>query len=407
MRVGCAVRMPASPITHARYRRRRLVLGAALLLLGAAISAVTMLDRAPAQSATEELQQKLDRYEEITAEQGDIQATIEAQNAQINELIGRESEIRRQLAPGEAELAEREAQLDEATKALEAEKAHLRDVQARLKRAIAALEELLVQVYKSGDEDTTSVILDATSYSDMIARSQYFDSVKAADDAVVDRVTELEAEIEDIVEQLTESRARIKEARDAIAERKAELDEIKDAIEAQHAELAAAQADRRETLAALEGEQQALQEDLSESDLPLPGQQAKILPNGDAVPPVNAPLQVRAVIEAANRINDLPYIWGGGHGSFEDSGYDCSGAVSYALHGGGLLSSPLDSTGLMSWGSPGVGSWITVLATSGHTFAFIAGLRWDTGGNGGGNGPRWHPDLRSTTGYVPRHPAGL
>jgi len=394
-------------MTDSRFRRRRLILGAALLLALVAISAVTLANRAPAQSATEELQQKLDEYESVTAQQGDVQATIEAQNARINELIGQESEIRRRLAPVEAELEARQAELDEATKALNAEKAHLREVQARLERAIAALEELLVQIYKSGEEDTTSVILESTSYADLIARSEYLDSIKDADDAVVDRVTALEAEIEQIVGQLTASRERIKEARDAIAERKAELDEIKDEIEAQHAELAAAQAERRESLAALEGQQKALEEDLSESGLPLPGQQAKLLPNGDAIPPANAPLTVRAVIEAANRINHLPYVWGGGHGSFEDSGYDCSGAVSYALHGGGLLDSPLDSTGLMYWGSPGLGSWITVFAHSGHTFAFIAGLRWDTGGNGGGSGPRWHPDLRSTSGYVARHPAGL
>jgi peptidoglycan hydrolase CwlO-like protein len=382
-----------------------LLVAATLLLALAALVAV--VDRAPAQSASEELQQKLDEYESVTSQQGDVQATIEAQNAQINELIGRESEIRRQLAPVEAELEARQAELDEATAALEAEQAHLREVQARLKRAIAALEELLVQIYKTGEEDTTSVILESTSYADLVARSEYLDSVKDADDAVVDRVTQLEGEIEEIVAQLTESRERIKEARDAIAERKAELDKIKQEIEAQHAELAAAQAERRETLAALEGQQQALEEDLSESGMPLPGQQAKLLPNGDAIPPANAPLQVRAVIEAANQINHLPYVWGGGHGSFEDSGYDCSGAVSYALHGGGLLDSPLDSTGLMYWGSPGIGNWITVFAHSGHTFAFIAGLRWDTGGNGGGDGPRWHPDLRSTSGYVARHPAGL
>ena len=382
------------------------MLGAGLLL-ALALTSATLVSGAPAQNATEELEQKLQEYESVTDRQGDVQATIEAQNAQINELIGRESEIRRRLAPVEAELEARQAELDEATAALNAEKAHLREVQARLKRAIAALEDLLVQIYKSGDEDTTSVILESTSYADLVARSEYLDSIKDADDAVVARVTELEGEIEEIVARLTESRERIEEARDAIAERKAELDEIKEEIEAQHAELAAAQAARRETLAALEGQQKALEEDLSESGLPLPGQQAKLLPNGDAIPPANAPLQVRAVIEAANRINHLPYVWGGGHGSFEDSGYDCSGAVSYALHGGGLIDSPLDSTGFLAWGEPGIGNWITIYTYSGHMYAVIAGLRFDTGGPGGGNGPRWSSIMRSTVGFVPRHPAGL
>ena len=90
---------------------------------------------------------------------------------------------------------------------------------------------------------------------------------------------------------------------------------------------------------------------------------------------------------AANSIATTPYIWGGGHGSFSSSGYDCSGAVSFALHGGGFLSSPLDSTGLETWGVPGPGRWITVYANSGHAWMMIAGLAFDTVG---GPGPRWH-----------------
>ena len=101
-----------------------------------------------------------------------------------------------------------------------------------------------------------------------------------------------------------------------------------------------------------------------------------------------APPAVQAAIEAANSIATTPYIWGGGHGSFESSGYDCSGAVSFALNGGGFLSSPLDSTGLETWGDPGPGQWITVYANAEHAWMIIAGLAFDTVG---GPGPRWHP----------------
>ena len=134
--------------------------------------------------------------------------------------------------------------------------------------------------------------------------------------------------------------------------------------------------------------------------------------NGKAVPPSTAPATVRRVIAAANRIVTKPYRYGGGHARFEDSGYDCSGAVSYALHGGGLLDSPLPSGGLMSWGDRGAGRWITVYANGGHAFLMVAGLRFDTGyrtsrarrqGAKAGGGPRWdYP--RSTSGYVARHP---
>jgi hypothetical protein len=114
---------------------------------------------------------------------------------------------------------------------------------------------------------------------------------------------------------------------------------------------------------------------------------------------------VARAVAAGNRIATLPYRYGGGHGSFNDSGYDCSGSVSYVLHGAGLLSSPLDSTGLESYGAPGPGRHITIYANSGHAFMTIDGRRFDTGY--GGNGNRWASGSRPTAGYVVRHPPGL
>ncbi|HWH45088.1 MAG TPA: peptidoglycan-binding protein [Thermoleophilaceae bacterium] len=118
------------------------------------------------------------------------------------------------------------------------------------------------------------------------------------------------------------------------------------------------------------------------------------------------PDAVRRVIAAGNRIATKPYRYGGGHGSFEDSGYDCSGSVSYALHGGGLLSSPLSSSGLMSWGAPGPGRWITVYANPGHTYMVVAGRRFDTTARNE-NGTRWTAAQRSAATYSVRHPPGL
>jgi peptidoglycan hydrolase-like protein with peptidoglycan-binding domain len=114
---------------------------------------------------------------------------------------------------------------------------------------------------------------------------------------------------------------------------------------------------------------------------------------------------IQRAIAAGDRIATLPYRYGGGHGSFIDSGYDCSGSVSYVLHGAGLLSSPLDSTGLMSYGAPGPGKHITIYANSGHAFMTIDGRRFDTGY--GGNGNRWASGSRPTGGYVVRHPPGF
>jgi hypothetical protein len=128
---------------------------------------------------------------------------------------------------------------------------------------------------------------------------------------------------------------------------------------------------------------------------------------GVAAPPEMAPPAVKAAISAANRIRTRPYIWGGGHARWWMPGYDCSGAVSYALHGAGLIDTPMDSGEMMSWGVPGKGRWITVYANPGHAFAVIDGIRWDTAGDEAAEtGPRWHPEMVSTAGYVVRHPAG-
>ena len=129
--------------------------------------------------------------------------------------------------------------------------------------------------------------------------------------------------------------------------------------------------------------------------------------DGLAVAPVGAPPEVVAVIAAANEIVGKPYKYGGGHGDWEDSGYDCSGSESYALHGADLVSRPMNSTEFMSYGEAGPGQWITSYANSGHSYLVVAGLRFDTGYNNGGNGPRWSEEMRPSGGYTIRHPEGL
>jgi len=133
-----------------------------------------------------------------------------------------------------------------------------------------------------------------------------------------------------------------------------------------------------------------------------------IIVGGRAIPPADAPPAVKKVIAAANKIRTKPYIYGGGHGRWWDAGYDCSGAVSFALHGGSLIDTPMPSGSLAGWGSAGKGRWITVYANGGHAYAVIAGLRWDTAGNTSGTGPRWHKSLRAaaTGPFIARHPDG-
>ncbi len=140
---------------------------------------------------------------------------------------------------------------------------------------------------------------------------------------------------------------------------------------------------------------------------PEPAAEIAMAPNGrTAVAPAGAPEAVVKAVAAANRITRKPYKWGGGHGRWRDSGYDCSGTVSYVLHAAGLLKRSRDSSGLMSYGWKGKGQWITIYAHGGHAYMEIAGLRFDTSGRGE-DGPRWRPERRSARGFVKRHPSRL
>jgi hypothetical protein len=150
------------------------------------------------------------------------------------------------------------------------------------------------------------------------------------------------------------------------------------------------------------------------------GSVAQLLPDGSAAAPADAPEPVKQAIWAANRLQDKPYKYGGGHAKIEDTGYDCSGTVSYALIHAGLLESPLPSGPFMSWGERGKGQWITVYAHGGHAYAVIAGLRLDTSAYASRTarnrkvarsaferGPRWRPTSRPARGFRARHPLGL
>jgi hypothetical protein len=138
---------------------------------------------------------------------------------------------------------------------------------------------------------------------------------------------------------------------------------------------------------------------------PAPTGQA-VIRDGLAIAPSDAPEKVQQIIAAGNEIAKKPYKYGGGHGRWDDSGYDCSGSMSYAFHGAGMLDTALDSSGFMRWGSAGRGQWVTTYANSGHSWMLVAGLRFDTSG-ADQDGSRWHRDIRSSSGYTVRHPAGL
>src|SRR5262245_7401259 len=153
--------------------------------------------------------------------------------------------------------------------------------------------------------------------------------------------------------------------------------------------------------------------DTTTSPAPLgPPGRAKLRKDGTALAPADAPPQIQAAIAAGNAIHTYPYVWGGGHRTFYDSGYDCSGAVSYVLHAAGLLASPMPSGPLASsWGAPGKGRWITVYANASHAYMVVAGLRYDTSAVGEklnqGSGPRWRKTKRKPLGYTAKYFPGF
>jgi peptidoglycan hydrolase CwlO-like protein len=393
----------------------RLLLPAALLL--ALLCAVAS---APAETLQEKLEETQGKLSEVRESQSAVADTIAEQNRAIDSMIGEVSALRQEQVALEAELSEKQAELDRATAELEADRRHLARVRDRLRRALQVLSERLVAIYESGSPDMLDVVVESATWSEVHASADYLNQIQEYDDAVATRVKALRDQARATVKRMTAVRLRIKDARDAIAVKEREAASARQQAEERFAELKAAKAERQAALDALQSREAALNdnlaaisEQLAASGAPAPtgtpapltpGQTANFISESQASVPSAAPPPVAAAIEAANSIAHLPYVWGGGHGSFESSGYDCSGAVSFALNGGGWLSSPLDSTGLSTWGEPGPGQWVTVYANAGHAWVMIAGLAFDTSG---GAGPRWHSSpVNSPEGFIARHPPG-
>jgi len=395
----------------------RVLLPAALLL-----ALVCLVASAPAKTLQEKLDSTQGKLSHVRESQSALAATIAEQNKAIDSMIGEVSALRQRQAAVQSELSAKQAELEKANAELAADKRRLARIRARLHRALGVLRERLVAIYESGSPDVLNVVLDSANWSEVTTRAEYLSQVQGYDDSVATRVKGLRNQARAAVKRMAAARLTIKHARDSIAVEERQVAAARQEAEARFAQLKEAQAARRASLESLESREQALSDNLSAiseqiasttgapapvtgTPAPLtPGESASYISESQASVPSEAPPAIAAAIEAANSIATTPYIWGGGHGSFESSGYDCSGSVSFALHGGGFLESPLDSTGLETWGDPGPGKWITVYANSGHAWMIIAGLAFDTVG---GPGPRWHSSpVDSPEGFVARHPPG-
>ena len=391
-----------------------LIIALTVALVALGIALLSQEDEASAVTA-DQAREELGR---ISGSIDQLRADVAADNRRIDGLIGTLSALRGEAAALDSELAAKQAQLDRIEADLAREKRYLAEVRGRLERALETLRRQLVSLYMTGPPTVSGIVFGSEDFSAMATNSAYAKSIQDRDEVVIERVRSLRNEIKSSVERMEERERRLTRLRDEIAVEARRTKSARDDVEARRADFIAAREGREARIQALEERAGSLEDSLPDltsdpasssaprAPAPVAGQRAVITSNGLAAAPAGAPEAVKRVIAAANAIAHLPYVWGGGHGSFESSGYDCSGAVSYALHGGGLLSSPLDSTGLTTWGEPGAGNWITVYGNSGHVYMTVAGLRWDTSDTGG-TGPSWHSSMRSSAGFIPRHPSGL
>ncbi|MFZ0089984.1 MAG: hypothetical protein WAL63_10780 [Solirubrobacteraceae bacterium] len=371
-----------------------------------------------------------------------LRSAIAVDSAHIQATTIGLDQARGQLDTLQAELSARETQLHILRAGLLAARRHLHELEARLRLAVSALAANLVARYESPPSDIATVVLDSRGFTNLLEGMRFLSRIgdQDADVAKTVRVARGRVAAQAVALAALEQRAR--RVVDEVLGRRDQVAALKVALARRQIAQMSARATQAQNLHGLERHLDSLQARAAAqarreaasftagaasvggvaTALPSPQSlvggavaPAHINPDGTATAPADAPPAVKAVIAAANQIIDKPYIYAGGHASWIAAGYDCSGAVSYALHGGGLLSAPL-AVQFEQYGDPGPGRWITVYADSQHVFAAIAGLAFDTSDYGGpnipaGSGPRWRSDPTGNFAdggdFVARHPPGL
>jgi peptidoglycan hydrolase CwlO-like protein len=333
-----------------------------------------------------------------------LKAQVAAEQAKIDATQDGLAKAQDRLNELQARATKRQNQLDDTQAALVRARVHLTKLERKEAKAQKMLAENLVSAYKGGQPTFVSVVMNANGFADLIERLDFVKRVAKRNGRILDFTRDTRAQVQKQSHQLTGLRNTYSVlAKEAVADAN-EAYVVKTALlrrqEAQLAtrnNVAAKLASVRGRIAKIERAQAAAARAAQNASTVTNAAPRTFSGSGGDV--------VARVVAAANQIASTPYVWGGGHGG-ASGGYDCSGSVSYALAAGGLLSSPLDSTGFMSWGEPGPGRRITVYANAGHAFMIVDGRRFDTSALSGG-GTRWTSQGRSTAGFVARHPPGL
>ena len=299
-----------------------------------------------------------------------------------------------------ADLAKQRAKQQQTADEIAEARDRMEKLQNRMRRASNALAGNLVNQYQNAPPDIVSVFVRARSFSDLVDAADFTRRIADHNARVLKGAQKSRKQVAAEADRLVVLQARLEKSEALVEKRAAKAATIRDALlRVQRKQLARRDRSRR-SLSDLQATIRRLQRQ-RERELGRPNVSV-----GTTTSPADAPAVVAKVIAAGNAIAGLPYIYGGGHGSFRAAGYDCSGSISYALAAGGLLDSPLASGPFMSWGKPGPGKWITVYANPGHAYMVVAGRRFDTSALRGG-GTRWTNEMRSSAGFVARHPPGL
>jgi peptidoglycan hydrolase CwlO-like protein len=379
-----------------------------------AVLVALALDGTPARG---DLQSRI-QSRESAADQ--LQAAVDAETARIEATENGLADAQERLAGLNAVVDRRRAELEQTQAELVKARDRLTVLENRFRRASVALADNLRAGYENGEVDLVTVVLNSSGFSDMMDRVEFLKRVARHNARILDNTKQTRAEVMTTARRLVELQDRNRALAESAEKARNQAAAVQTAILNKRAALLAGRADKQAELDQVQGELADLKAERQrqlraaaraaqaavEASGASPNSSIGLNPGGTAQAPDGAPEAVRLVIAAGNAIAGLPYSYGGGHASFQASAYDCSGSVSYALAAAGLVTSPLDSTSFESWGEPGPGQYITVYANAGHAYMVVGGWRFDTSALSSG-GTRWTTAMRSSAGFVARHPPGL
>jgi cell wall-associated NlpC family hydrolase len=336
---------------------------------------------------------------------GRLQAAVAAESARIATTRDGLADAQARLATLQSRVDARQADLERTRDDLVRARVRLTKLQKREAQATRTLSDNLVASYKTGRPDLVTVVFSSTGFGDLFERLEFLKRSAESNGRLLDDTRKARADVAAETRQLEQLRIRFSAmARDAIADRN-RADVIRNALLDREAAQLAKLNSSSSRLATVKANIRTIQRRQAAAARALAASQSAANDAPAPTPTGDPSGVISRVVAAANQIATTPYVWGGGHGG-ASGGYDCSGSVSYALAAGGLLASPLDSTGFMSWGAPGPGAHITVYANAGHAYMVVDGRRYDTSALSGG-GTRWTSEMRSSAGFVARHPPGF